>query len=278
MELHADRGEKIDTKRFIGAPLYVQFVNPRVQEQTDLAYAVLSDLPTQPMTSLLVTANVRELRDRLPAISNNVIIVSDGYAELRKLFNVPECCEITLIFDRAGKLVDRRYYYQGGVIAQLHSIVDGEAAFSPTMIGTTFNSITKGQFADIRARSLTSSSGTAVVGLFSAACTVCSSGEMVDAINEQAKHQAGIEFLILLPKTFSSADVSNFKSNLEVRVPIAVADDEVSKIWEPLIAKYGQRNVNGVLLLVNKGNISVVTGVDQLKNSLMKVTSSDAKL
>jgi hypothetical protein len=238
--LRDDKGQEIDTRNFSGRPLFIQFIKSEVEQQTDLASEVLRNLPEQSITCLFITADARLLRQALPSLNPETLVVEQDYAALRKIFDIPECCEMTLIYDKEGSLKDKRYYYQGGVVAELQTISDGSAPFSTDLFGSSINTVSTGKFADIRNRSLKTPSGIGVVTFFSNVCTLCSSGDIVDALNDKASLKNDYEFLIFLPRNFTRADVNNFESNLSLKVPVAVADDELAAVWEPLVSKYGE--------------------------------------
>lgn len=276
VDLHSDKGQQLSTRQFLGTPLLVQFVNPAMRRQTDLVSEVLRGRPKQPMTLLFVTSSAQELRQRVPGIPDDVFVVEQNFKELRKTFQVPELGETTTIFDKTGNVVGRFYYYQGGLVAKIRSAVDGEAAFEPELFQNPISEIRKGQIETIRKQSLNSESGTAIAILFSSVCTSCSSSDLVDVLNQRVD-QAGVKFLVLLPKTFNRADINNFKANLGLKVPVAVADEEVSRVWDSLTAKYGQRQVNGIVIVMKRGTVSVLQGATELSDLLASMSTANAK-
>jgi len=270
--LRDDKGHNIDTATFIGRPLFIQFVKSEVKQQIDLASEVLRNLPEQPVTCLFITADARQFRQALPSLKPETIVIEQDYAVLRKIFDIPECCEMTLIYDKAGSLRDKRYYYQGGVVAELQTISDGSSPFSNEAFGTSISTVSTGKFGEIRNRSLKTPSGIAVVTFFSNVCTLCSSGDIVDALNDTASLKKDCEFLIFLPRSFTTSDVKNFKSNLNIKVPVAVADEELAAVWEPLVSKYGEARTNGTVLFINRGKVSALTKFDELAALLEQPT------
>ena len=120
----------------------------------------------------------------------------------------------------------------GGSFAKLHSVVDGKPGYSPAQLQEALASAKSARVEAIRQRTLTSPSGKAVIALFSRIGTFCPTGEVLDSLKgHQAKLQ-DVEFLILFPKDFTSNDVQNFKSNLKVSIPVALADPELANVWE----------------------------------------------
>ena len=276
VELYTDQDQKISTRQFIGTPLLVQFIDPKIRQQTDVVSAVLKERPKQPVTLLLITSSALELRQQVRGLPDNTIVVENDFKELRKLFTVPECCETSMIFDKHGSLVDNRYYYQGGLIAKLRTVVDGEPAFKPSLFEKPISSVQKGQLKTLRERSVASPSATTIVVLFSTVCTTCSSADLVDVINQQAANQQNMDFLILMPRSFTETDINNFKINLALKVPVALADEEVSRVWDSFASRYGQAQVNGIVIVMKQGRVSVLRGADQLSDFLANGRVTDA--
>ena len=167
VQLFDDRGQTLQSEQLLGTPLFVQFINPDVRQHIDLLSAILKDRPKQPVKILLVTPNAQNLRARVPSITDDITVVEKDFKELRTAFEIPECCEKTIIFDKTGTQVDHRFYYQGGSFAKLHSVVDGKPGYSPALLQEALASAKSAQVEAIRQRTLTSPSGKAVIALFS---------------------------------------------------------------------------------------------------------------
>lgn len=275
--LFDDRGQTFQSEQFLGTPLFVQFINPDVRQQTDLLSAILKDRPKQPVQMLLVTSNAKNLRTRLPSITDDIIVVEKEYKALRTAFEIPECCEKIVIFDKAGTQLDHRFYYQGGSFAKLHSVVDGEPGYSTALLQEAIAAAKSPQVEAMRQRTLTSPSGKAVIAMFSLIGTYCPSGELLDALKgHQAKHP-DVELLILFPKNFTSNDVQNLRTNLNVSIPVALADPELANVWETFQLRYGEPPLNGALVAIDRGAVSVLQGVDQLNSFLANAGNTNAK-
>jgi hypothetical protein len=272
-----DRGHTVQSKQFLGAPLFVQFINPDVRQQTDLLYAILNDRPKQPLKILLVTPNAQNLRARVPSITDDITVVEKDYKELRTAFEIPEYSEKTLIFDKKGTRVDQRFYYQGGSLARLQTVVDGKPGYSPALLKEAVISVKSAQLEEIRQKTLTSSSGKAVIAFFSVIGTYCPSGELIDSLKRHHARRKDVELLILFPKDYTSDDVQNFKSNLQVDIPVAVADPEFSNVWESFHLRYGETSINGALVAIDRGTISVLQGVPELNGFLANSENTNAK-
>lgn len=276
-QLFDDRGQTVRTEQFLGTPLFVQFINPDVRPHVDLLSAILKDRPKQDVKIFLVTPNAQNLRARVPSITDDITVVEKDFNLLRTAFEIPECCEKTIIFDKTGARLDHRFYYQGGSFAKLHSVVDGKPGYSPTLLQEAIASANSPQVEAIRQRTLTSSSGKAVIALFSLIGTYCPTGELLDSLKgHQAKLQ-DVELLILFPKNFTSNDVQNLKTNLRVSIPVALADPELANVWETFHLRYGEPAINGALVAIDRGSVSVLQGADQLKSFLANAENTNAK-
>lgn len=272
-----DRGQTVQTKQFLGAPLYVQFINPDVRQQTDVLSAILNDRPKQPVKILLVTPNAQSLRTRVPSITDDITVVEKDYKELRTAFEIPEYSEKILIFDKNGTRVDQRFYYQGGSLARLQTVVDGKSGYSPALLKEAIVSVNSPQLEEIRQKTLTSTSGKAVIAFFSVIGTYCPSGELIDSLKGQYARHKDVELLILFPKEYTPNDVQNFKSNLQVNIPVAIADPELSNVWESFHLKYGDAAINGALVAIDRGTVSVLRSVPELNGFLANVELTNAK-
>lgn len=277
IQLFDDRGQNFQSDQLLGTPLFVQFVDPDIRQQTDLVSAILNDRPKHPVKILLVTPNAQNLRARVPSITDDIIVVEKHYKQLRTDFEIPECCEKILLFDKAGTRLDDRFYYQGGALTKLHSVVDGKPGYTPALLQEAIASANSAQVETIRQRTLTSPSGKAVIALFSRMGTFCPTGEVLDSLKgHQAKFQ-DVELLILFPKNFTSNDVQNLKTNLKLSIPVAIADPELANVWESFLLRYGELPINGALVAIDRGAVSVLQGVEQLDSFLVNTGNTNAK-
>ena len=201
VQLFDDRGQTFQSEQLLGTPLFVQFINPDVQQHIDLLYAILNDRPKQPVKILVVTSNAQNLRARVPSITDDIIVVEKDFKILRTMFEIPECCEKVIIFDKTGARLDHRFYYQGGSFAKLHSVVDGRPDYTPALLQEAIASAKSAQVEAIRQRTLTSPSGKAVIALFSRIGMFCPTGELLDSLKGHQARLQDVELLILFPKT-----------------------------------------------------------------------------
>lgn len=274
VELRDDRGLVLNTKRFIGAPLFIQFIKSQVPAQIDSVRYILTNRPKQPFSWLLITNDAGRLRSYIPNMPNDVVVVDSGYNNLRQLFNVPECCEIWFVLDSESVVRDRGYYSDGGIANRLSSVVAGEQQYSPSLFLTAINSIPGSAIAQVQSKTRYSASGKAVILMASSVCTGCPSGELIDILNAYAKQRNGIDCVALLPNTYTQADISNFKANLGISFLVRTADEKLSRQWMALVEKYGEAAVNNSVILVDKGTISLVQGLSELKHRLTDFAKS----
>jgi hypothetical protein len=277
IQLLDDRGQTFQSDQLLGTPLFVQFVNPNNRQQTDLVSAILKDRPKHPVKILLVTPNAQNLRASVPSITDDIIVVEKYYKELRSDFEIPDCCEKILLFDKTGTRVDQRFYYQGGALGKLHELVDAKPGYSPALFQKALASARSAQVESIRQRTLTSPSGKAVIVAFSLVGTFCPSGEFLDSLKAHQARLQDVEFLILFPKNFTPSDVQNFKTNLKVSMPVALADHEFSNVWEDFRLRYGEAAMNGAVVAIDRGAVSVLQGMDQVNSFLANAGNTNAK-
>jgi hypothetical protein len=226
---------------------------------------------------LVVTSNAQKLRAAVPSIPDDVTVVEKDFDKLRTAFEIPECCEKTLLFDKSGTRVDQRFYYQGGALARLQTFVDGKPAYSPVLLEEAVVAAKSAQLEEVRQRTLTSRSGKAVIAMFSVIGTYCPSGELIDSLKGQHATRQDVELLILFPKDYTASDLQNFKSNLKVNIPVAVADPELSNVWQNFHLKYGETAINGALVAIDRGAVSVLQGVHELNGFLANVENTNGK-
>lgn len=252
----------------------MQFVNPYADGQVESVTRVYEGRPKQPVSWLMITKDARRLRERLSSGGmGEVLIVESGYEELRKAFNVPNCCEKWIIFDSSGEFKDSGYYNQADTAARLRHFVDGQETLSPELLAQAISSAESRQISQLRARAARSPSGKAVIVMFSSVCTSCPTGQLISLLNTHAKLNQGIEYMALLPDTFTPADLNNFRINMDISFPVKLADEELSRRWSSLIQRYGENAVNGAVLVLDKGKLSAAHGLNETKHHLMVLAS-----
>lgn len=117
----------------------------------------------------------------------------------------------------------------------------------------------------LHALSVQSPSGNAVVALLGSASTNCTTGKLVEILKNHAQRAKSSKFLILLPYTFTSDDLNNFRTNLGVEFTVERADERLSKLWLSLAAKY---EATGVAILSSRDETLVLQDVNEIDRRL----------
>ena len=217
---------------------------------------------------VLITKDSAALRSRLPRLPENVSVVERGNAELRDTFNVPGCCERRFIFDRAGELQYKDYYYETDLRPRLHSLTDRGPDDFPPALKAALGSIGSGRFAALREETRRSRSGKALVILFDSVSTSCPSWEMVKAAGHLAASHRDVPVIALLPKDYTAADVENLKENLRVDFPVERADEALAEKWSELLDVYGEGRMNGSIVLIKRGEAAWLSGFAEAERAL----------
>lgn len=270
IQLVDDNDRRINTSTLIGSPLFVQFVNPYIEAQIGSFLQVRENPPQTKVSWLLFTTNAKHLRSQLPKDSNDIVVVEKNYQEVRNLFSVPGPFEYWMIFDEAGSLRYSGRYDSGQALSCLRHVADGDPMFSPAALADAFRAMHEsGVLAQLHARATRSASEKLVVGLFSGACTGCSDSSQVALLDSASQMDRRNSYLILLPSTFTRGEVKNFKTNLGLRIAVDGADIRFTQEWQALNQRYGGKQVNGTVLLIdNEKIVSVVNGVGETKRLL----------
>jgi len=271
MDLQDDRKQIISTKNLIGSPLFVQFIDPRVDAQVNAILNILKNRPNHPLTWLFITDNASLLRSRLPG--DDTTIVEKEYDALLKIFGVRQGLEHWFIFDEAGKLKAQGRYDSGDAIGRLHSIVDGQPGYSAALFLESLDSLNEsGKLSELRDKCAKVRSGKAVFVLFSSVCTGCAEASLIEIIISYAKRYPHIWFEALLPNTFARQDIDNLKANLDLAFPVELASDSLSQEWLALSDRYGEKEINGtVFVLDRQGVISAANGLSETKSLLERI-------
>ncbi|HKQ05714.1 MAG TPA: hypothetical protein VJ464_11315 [Blastocatellia bacterium] len=270
LDLYDDQGQTISTNKLKGTPLFIQFIDAKINLQVDSFIHTLANGPKSSLVWLLITDSANVLRSRLP--DTNVTIVEKDYEALRSLFGVQPGIGKWFIFDGAGKLKAQGRYDIGDAAGQLRSLLDGEPAYSASVFLATLNSLNeRNELSDLQVKRDRASSSKAVFVMFSAVCTGCGEAFLLELIDSYAKRYPQVWFQVLLPNPYSQRDVDNFKANLNLRVPVGVANAELSRAWLALCDKYGEKVVNGTVIAIDKQNsVSVANGLSDTKHLLQQ--------
>ena len=114
-------------------------------------------------------------------------------------------------------------------------------------------------------------SGKAVITIFTSVRTGCPSGELVRVLNRYANKRTDVSFLTLLPESYTRQDLDNFKSNLGVKFSVERTDEALSKEFGRMVGLYGESRLNGIVLLIDRGAVTVVDNPNEVDLKLSQL-------
>ena len=198
------------------------------------------------------------------------MIVDKDYEQLRDSFNLSKCCEKWFIFDKTGSVRAQGSYDTDEASSALHHVADGEQAYSPeTFLEKLKRLDAENDLTQIRTGAANSPTKTVIAALFSSLCTGCNDGHLLELLKSSADKKIGANYLVLLPGTFSRTDLINFKTNLQVPFPVELADLELTNVWMSLNEQYGEKQINGTVVVYSNQKVkAVVNGIDETKQLL----------
>jgi len=266
MQLIDDRGARVLLPSFIGVPVVIAFVNPEIPTQTDSVSKLVSAFNPGEVRFVLITPNSRHLRGLLPNLAEDVIVVQSNYAELKRAFGVPECCERRFIFNSDGSLSYRDYYYDADLTPRINPLAKKTLPPVSTAIIDALKACRTGAFAALRDQTR-NGSRRALVMLFTSVSSTCPSGDLLKMAARQVKGK-GNDLRILVPKEYSQTDCENLRTNFKLNVSVGRFDSELQEKWKTLIGVYGEAKVNGTVVLVEHGSVSLLTDLSQVEREL----------
>jgi peroxiredoxin len=270
IEVLDDTGKRVMLSSLTGKALVLQFVNPQIAPQIDAITKLLTSFETSEVQVVLITQSSQELRRLLQELPENVIVVQHNYAELKKAFKVPDCCERRFVFDGDGKLQYRDYYYEGDLSPRVNVLIKKTLRPASAAISEVLNSSTTGTFALLREQTRHTTSGKAVVVFFTSVSSTCPSGELVKLVGRHTTHQ-DVDFVVMLPRDYSKTDRENLSANFRVKLAVQQFDPELEDKWASLVSLYGEPKINGSVAFINRGNISVANGITEVERDLSQL-------
>lgn len=261
----SDTGKAISLKSLIGRPVVLQFVNTQTAPQLESIRRLIDSFQTDEVRFVLLVQNSQELRQLLPELPDNVVVVQNDYLALKSAFSVPECCERRFLFDSSGKLKYRDYYYEADLTPRLNLLVKKTLPPQSDAAINILNSINSGAFYRIREQSR-SSSDWAVVVIFNSISSTCPSGELVRLLKRYPHYNK--QFTVFLPPDFSDTDKDNFKANYKINFGVERLDEDLAAKWKELTHQYGEPKVNGTVVFMQNGQLSVNTGTAEIEKAL----------
>ena len=268
-----DTGEKRFLTDLVGRVVMVQFVNPERSTEIEAFSKIFSKFGPSEVSFVLITRDARELRAQLPTLPENALVIEQNYADLKKTFHVPECCERRFIFDSRGKLSYHDYYYVADLNPRLNAIVKKDLPPLSGALLKALGSLNIQRFASLREQTRHSNSGKGVVVIFTSVSTVCPSGELVKLLNSYAARgsDTSSSFLAVVPKDYTNSDIENFKANLVIKFPVERANNEFSSEFGKVISSYGESRINNSVVFINRGQVSVLSSFDELNLKLAQL-------
>jgi hypothetical protein len=270
IEVIDDRGTRVLLPSLVGVPVVIQFVNPEIPTQTDSVSKLLLAFNPGEVRFLLITPNSSQLRGLLPNLSEDVIIVQNDYAELKKAFGVPECCERRFIYNSEGGLSYRDYYHEADLTARINLLAKKTLPPVSTAVNDALQSCRTGPFAVLREQTRSVTSRRVLVMLFTSVSSTCPSGELLKIAARQLKGKVA-DLLILVPKEYSDSDCENLRTNFKLNVSVKRFDSELSEKWNTLVSQYGEAKINGTVVLVEGGSVSLLTDPSQVEHELAQL-------
>lgn len=244
IDVLADTGQQVLLSSLTGKAVVVEFIDPQIRNQVDAVSTLLTAFETSEVQFVLITEQSQELRRLLPLIPEEAIVVQEKYAELKKAFGVPDCCERRFLFDRNGKLVYRDYYYEADLRPRITTLIDKTLPPVSLAIREALSSSHAGPFAVLREQTRNTPASKAVVIFFTSVSSTCPSGELIRALSRHSNINNDA-VLVLLPKNYTPADVEIFKTNFNVHFGVQRFDSQLAEKWASLIAVYGEAKING---------------------------------
>jgi len=267
LELVDDKGTRVLLSRLIGTPVVIQFVNPEIPTQTNSISRLLSAFNPGEVRLVLITPNSTQLRGLLPDLPDEVLVVQNNYAELKKTFGVPECCERRFIYDSEGGLSYRDYYREADLTPRLNLLAHKTLPPVATVLADALQSCRTGPLAALREETRNETSHRAMVMLFTSISSTCPSGELLRMAARRMKGKDA-DLLILVPKEYSDSDCENLKTNFKLNASVKRFDSELSEKWRTLVRQYGEAKINGTVVLVERGSVSLLNDQSQVEHEL----------
>jgi hypothetical protein len=270
IEVIDDRGTRVLLPSLVGVPVVIQFINPEIPTQTDSVSKLLLAFNPGEVRFVLITPNSSQLRGLLPNLPEDVIVVQSNYAELKKAFGVPECCERRFIYNSEGGLSYRDYYDGADLTPRVNLLAKKTLPPVSTAVTDALQSCRIGPFAVLREQTRSVTSRRALVMLFTSVSSTCPSGELLKMAARQVKGKDA-DLLILIPKEYSDSDCENLRTNFKLNVSVKRFDSELSEKWNTLVSQYGESKINGTVVLVEGGSVSLLTDLSQVEHELTQL-------
>ena len=265
-----DTGIRRNLTSLIGRPVVLQFINPEASNQVDSVSRMLTRFGSE-ISVVLITGDSSKLRERVPLLPHNAIVIQHDYADLKRIFEVPDCCERRFIYDDTGNLGYHDYYYDADLTPRLSELTPRPLPPVSSALLESIVSLPGGRISSTREMTKHTKSGKAVITMFASVRTNCPSGDLIRTLNHHAMKKPGVSFITLLPNGYTTSDLDNFKSNLGVRFAVETQEATLSKEFDKLVSSYGESRLNGVVLLIDRGKVTVLDNPNDVELRLSQL-------
>jgi hypothetical protein len=258
-------GNTIDRIEFKENYVFVQFLDPKSYDHIHLLKNVCKEHGDDDLCILVFLKEsegyfFQQFMDELRFAMGNFILITDEYIEYKVLFEVPECCEIFMIFDEKGKqLMNESATFNSFRLVQnrlnrsLKSVDFSIAQFLPE--NTNIRNLD--WMSQISSIQESRNENYCLISMFTDICTGCLSGNIIERMKKSyLKKRDFIYHLTIVPQYFAKNDIDNLKSQLNLHFDIIIANEQLDMQWNKLKEDYGHSNLNIlVFLLDGKGTI-----------------------
>lgn len=265
-----DTGMRRPLASLIGRVVVLQFINTGALNQVDSVSRMSTKFGAE-ITFVLITGDSHKLRERLPSLPQNAIVIQHDYTELKRIFGVPDCCERRFIYDDTGNLSYHDYYYDTDLTPRLNHLTQRPLPPLSSALLESIVSLRNGPISFSRETTRQTKSGKAVIAILTSVSTGCPSGQLIRTLNHYARKHPEVSFITLLPNGYTNSDLDNFKLNLGVKFAVETQDATLSKEFEKLVSSYGESRLNGVVLLINRSVVTVLDNPNELELKLSQL-------
>lgn len=257
-------GKTIDTKSFKGELVYVQFINPKSQDQIDLLKKVYNDfIKDNLLVSLVFVNNLRIFLNNFGEVPDNLYVIDQNYSTYKSLFSVPLCCEACFLFNKDSKLLfkfSEFYNYEKHVKPLIISILHNrDLTLSP-------QSHFEGHFIfefpwlfrfvdDIELASYRFS----IISFHPDVCTSCPSGMIIKYLNQLNNKNTDIYVASIVSSDFTDNDIENLKDHLHINYDLFRDDGYLSEQLNEIFLKYGNPYMGNVIFIIDNSGIILKT-------------------
>lgn len=240
-----------------GTNVFVQFINPKLEDQIKLLKNVYFEFKNQALLMVVFTEDFQKLNEEIGYALTRMFVITDDYEKFKKIFQVPSCCENFYLFDKSGNLVVTDFNWKGykeGIKTHLMSLVEKKKFSIYHFIELEKNIRDIDWFEQLwKIIDREKTYNYYLISMFTRVCMNCPSGWIIDSLKELYKlSNNSIYFLIILSDNFSENDVRNFKVNLGIKFSVIKADRKLANKWDHLLEEFRESDLNNIVFLIDK--------------------------